>query len=250
MSNMKKFAPVIIVLVVFALLAGGGFYVYKSFFGAPKEVVEDEGPELDASLRPFVTITPTEDGHYMDLTISNINVPGAKKMEFELFYTTGEGNNQGTTGKVTLKGNDLVKNQILLGSESSGKFRYDQGVELGTLTIKFRDENGKNIGRTATTWRLQHGTRDLASSDGKFKYTLSEDSDAYFVTLITMGLPKQFDGTTSLESYGVFTSSEDPIAGTVSLGEGNLNMWNSQKEVWESVSNNLSENTGIFISSN
>lgn len=247
---MKKYLPVVIVLAVFAVGLGSAIFAYKQFNKSSALEVEDEGPELPASQRPYSSLTPTEDGHYMDLVISNINVPEAKKIEFELFYTTGEGNNQGTKGSVTLKGNDVVKNQILLGSESNGKFRYDTGVELGTLTIKFRDSSGKVIGRTATTWKLLSDTTDLTSSDGKFTYKLEETlDDTYFVVMPTLGLPGPLNVTAASESYGVFTSSEDEIAGKVTLGE-NLHRWDEEASEWVALEGTSSEDVGVFISSN
>lgn len=250
MKDFKKYLPVVIVLAVFAVGLGSAIFAYKQFNKTSSNEVEDEGPELPASQRPYASLTPTIDGHYMDLVISNINVPDAKKIEFELFYTTGEGNNQGTKGSVTLKGNDVVKNQILLGSESNGKFRYDTGVEIGTLTIKFRDASGKVIGRTATTWKLLSDTTDLASADGKFSYKL-EDSleDTFFVVMPTLGLPGPLNATAASEAYGVFTSSEDEVPGEVTLG-GSLHRWDDKASEWVALDGTSSDNVGVFISTN
>jgi len=69
-------------------------------------------------------------------------VTGAASMDYELIYSTSDGGQQGVPGTVKLTGTDIDR-PLLLGSESSGKYRYDAGVEQGTMTLKFRDASGK-----------------------------------------------------------------------------------------------------------
>lgn len=245
---MKKFTPVIVVLVIFALGLGGAVYAFRQFTKAPNQLEED-GPELPASQRPFSTLTPTEDGYYMDLVITNIDVPGAEKIVFEVFYTTAEGNNQGTRGELALKGDDTIRNQLLLGSESNGNFRFDEGVEMGTLTVKFRDNKGKVIGQTKTTWHMQENPTELTSADGKFAYTLDDEAEGFFVTMNTLGLPGDFNGVTSSESYGVFSHLEGNLPGEVSLS-GDVSRWDGEDGEWVSLGGTASEDIGVFISSN
>lgn len=122
-----------------------------------KQGPEDESdiavPEIPADQRPFVSLTPTDDGHWLNFVVSKINVKGAASMDYELVYSVKNGGQQGVPGTVKLDGSN-VERKLLLGSESSGKFRYDEGVETGTMTLRFRNSSGKLIGKLSTTFKL------------------------------------------------------------------------------------------------
>lgn len=239
---MKNKLPLILVaggaavlLLAFLMLRGRG--------GAKTE--EKDVPDLPFSQRPYTQLVPTEDGHYLNMIVSNINVPNAKSMDYELYYDTADGITQGVPGKVNLEGKNSVERELLLGSESSGKFRYDQGVDDGTLTLRFRDSGGKLIGKAAGQWKFVNNTDILESLDGKFSYKLDEESDAYFVIMPTFGLP----GTASFEvasgPYGVFSSVEDELPGTLTM-DGNAYYWDGSS--WITVSGS-SDNIGVFVTS-
>lgn len=242
--NSKKFLPFAILLVlVFGILA---FFVLKGR-GAKTEVVEEEAPELPVHMRPVTKLVPTEDGHYLTLIIENINVPGASLLEYELLYDTSDGIQQGIPGRVTLTGVQSVERELLLGSESSGKFRYDQGVDDGTLTIKFRDIDGKFVGKVKTTFKLYSGVNILTSADGKFSYTLEDESEDFFIVMETFGVPGSISDSVVSGPYGVFASTETPHPGTVSLGSNYL-MLNGNE--WAKLSSETSDDVGIFVGVN
>lgn len=229
-------AGAVVVLAVFLVLRGRG--------GAATE--EEDVPELPFSQRPFTQLVPTEDGHYLNMIISNINVPGAASMDYELYYGTAEGITQGVPGKVNLEGKKSVERELLLGSESSGKFRYDEGVDDGTLTLRFRDSGGKLIGKVAGQWAFLSDTDELKSLDGKFTYTLDESSEAFFVVMPTFGLPGSATGEVVTGPYGVFASEEGPFPGKVNLS-GNVFVWYGDS--WESLKG-TSDDLGVFITTN
>jgi len=228
---------VLVVLGAIAMRGGGG--------GSSSE--EDNVPELPFSQRPYTSLVPTEDGYYLRLIVENINVPSAASMDYELYYDTSEGITQGIPGKVNLDGKDSIERELLLGSESSGKFRYDEGVDDGTLTLRFRDSSGKLIGKVAGQWAFLSNTTELPSLDGKFKYTLEEAvEDVYFVVMPTFGLPGAASFEVASGPYGVFASQKGPYPGTVSLS-GTLYGWYGDS--WETLSGS-SDDTGVFVTSN
>jgi len=234
----KKYAPVLVLVAILILVVGIVFAV-RSRSTSDTEMEEENIPELAEHQRPFTTLTPTEDGHYLVLAVNDIDVPGASMMEYEIFYETAEGINQGVPGRVTLTGPQSVEREILLGSESSGKFRYDEGVDDGTLTLKFRDVDGKFIGKVKTTWRLYQGTQDLSSDDGALTYSLDDVSESYFVVMNTFGLPASFDGLTT-GPYGVFASDEEDHPGTL-----NSPFARFEDGQWSDVASSF-DNIGIF----
>lgn len=240
---MKSKLPIII-LILGVVLVGAIFMLRGRGGNTMNE--EEDAPELPVSQRPYTQLVPTEDGHYLTLIVSNINVPGAASMDYELYYDTAEGITQGVPGKVTLSSQESVERELLLGSESSGKFRYDEGVDDGTLTLRFRDEDGKMIGKVAGQWAFMNDTDTLASLDGKFTYKLDESSDAYFVVMPTFGLPSPAPADVEIGPYGVFSSTSDELSGTVTL-PGNVYSWDGSS--WNMVSGS-SDNIGVFISTN
>ena len=241
---MKDKKVLVIVGVVIAVLVLAVAIFMRGRGGATEEVEEENVPELPVHMRPVTRLVPTEDGHYLNLIVENISVPGASMMEYEILYDTAAGIQQGIPGRVTLADSgQSVERELLLGSESSGKFRYDEGVEDGTITLKFRDIDGKFIGKTETVWMLYSDTDTLSSQDGIFTYNLEESSEEFFVVMQTFGLPNPPEGN-PVGPYGVFSSSLVELPGGVRLsGE----VYILDGENWEPLDGNSSDNIGIFL---
>ena len=207
----------LIVVVVFILIKS----VKTST--APNAQSDANVPDLPQSQWPVVSLTPTDNpkvpgsiGHWLDFKVQKLNVPGAVSMDYELVYSTTDGGQQGVPGTVKLDGNDIDR-PLLLGSESSGKFRYDTGVEQGTMTLRFRDGNGKLIGKLSTDFHLQTGVTALTSVDGKFIYTLDKVAKGvFFVTMQTFAQPDASMVVVSQNGYSVFASDGKPHTGKVS----------------------------------
>jgi len=192
--NVKKLLPFILVIVAGILVVGGIFIVKKITQPATTDTTSQDDatvPELPDSEKPVAALVPTADGHYLTLKVDGIKVPGASSMDYDMLWKTNNAGveaTQGTSSTFKLDGQTSFNKDLLLGSESSGKFRYDKGVETGTLTLRFRDGNGKLLGKVTTDFRLQTGTTALSSVDGSFKYTLTKAATGvYFVTMQSFG---------------------------------------------------------------
>jgi hypothetical protein len=177
------------------------------------EVVDDSAslPEVAFNNRPFASLTPTTDGHYINLKIDKITLPKVSSLDYELLYSLPDGRTQGVPGTVELAGQTSFERKLLLGSESSGKFRYDEGVEEGSLTVRLRDSKGKLLAKFSTKWHLQSTDEELTSIDQNFVYKLDKKPKGmFFVTMETFGLMDS--SITSVESgpYGVFSSESLP----------------------------------------
>lgn len=220
---MKKYLPLILIGVGVLIVGIVIFAIVRGSKGKNEEVAEENIPELPQSQWPVVTLTPTNnpdvkgsEGHWLDFKVQKINVPGAASMDYLLVYNTSDGGQQGVPGSVKLTGADLER-KLLMGSESSGKFRYDAGVERGTMTITFRGEDGKSMGKLSTDFHLQSGVTELTSVDGKFTYTLEKVAKAvFFVTMNTFLQPEASDYVVWQNGYGVFASDGKPHPGKVS----------------------------------
>jgi hypothetical protein len=176
----------------------------------------------------------------LDITKLQID---ASSLDYELLYKLPDGRTQGVPGSIDLKGETSIERKLLLGSESSGKFRYDEGVKNGTLTLRFRNDKGQLLAKFATDFSLLTGTKTLASSDGNFKVTFaSAPSNAYFVVMQTFGLPKEAPGNVTSGPYGLFSSSSSSYKGSVEIS-GSPYYYNGTS--WVAVPSSLS--SGVFI---
>jgi hypothetical protein len=210
----KKYLPLLLLGIgVLVLIL---VFVFIKNFSKEKGVVDEEvAIEIAFKDRPVASLTPSEDGHWLNLKVDKIKVAKSSSLDYELLYTLPDGRTQGVPGTVDLKGKTSFERKLLLGSESSGKFRYDEGVKEGSLTVRIRDSKGKLLAKFSTKWHLQSNETDLTSVDGNFKYTLTgKPKGMFFVTMETFGLPsyEETDLPASVESgpYGVFSSSELP----------------------------------------
>lgn len=242
---MKRFLPLILFLVGVIVLIGV-FVVLKR--GSNKqETSEDEGSLIEVSLsdRPLTSLTPSSDGHWLKLKIEKIKI-SASSLDYELLYSLPDGRTQGVPGTINLKGETSIERDLLLGSESSGKFRYDEGVEEGTLTLRFRNDKGKLITKFSTKFHLESGVKSLSSIDGKFSFELAKTaSKVFFVTMETFGIPEEAPVSVKTGPLGVFASGKGPYAGKVSLKGGKIFVY--QAGTWEEVTGGESSDIGIFI---
>jgi hypothetical protein len=218
----KKFLPLILIGSGIIILLLAVFFVAKGMKSktSPSTETETKVSVLPESEWPVVTLAPTNnpqvkgsDGHWLNFKVQKIDVPGATSMDYLLVYSTSDGGQQGVPGTVKLTGTEIER-KLLLGSESSGKFKYDAGVEEGTMTITFRDAKGKSIGKLSTDFHLQSGTTSLSSVDGKFTYTLDKTATGvFFVTMPTFLQPEASEYVVWQNGYGVFASDGKAHAG-------------------------------------
>lgn len=216
---MKKYLPIILFLLGIGIVLAVYFLVIKKPVKAP---VEEASSQIEVALedRPVVSLTPSADGHWLTLFIDKIKID-AETLDYELLYDLPDGRTQGVPGSLTLAGQTKIEKKLLMGSESSGKFRYDEGVEQGDITIRFRNDKGKLLIKFATKFHLQSGVKELTSADGNFSFIFDKKpSKAFFVTMETFGLPAQAgvpEGSVSSVAsgpYGIFTSDASLASGT------------------------------------
>lgn len=226
------------------------FFIVRNKLQKPV-VEEEESALIEVSLeeRPVVSLTPTEDGHYLNLLVDKILID-AESMDYELLYTTGTGLTQGVPGMVVLGGRDSFEAELLLGSESSGKFRYDEGVEDGTLTLKFRNDKGKLLVKFSTDFHLQSEVSQLTSLDGEFSYEFDKTPDGFFVTMETFGIPDNSPKEIVMGPYGIFASGSSKMAGSAKMGSYEVyrhvtgTRWSVHKS-----GDDFTTDTGIFVGS-
>lgn len=233
---------------ILAIVGIVGFIYARSRPVETEEVVEVEEmvPELPFDQRPVITLTPRSDGHWLKLSISGLSrVPGATTMDFDFKYEVPGKPDQGTSARlVKLSGLTVYERDILLGSESSGKFRYDEGVERGTISVRFRDSSRKLVGGVTTDFRLYGATTtDLVSKDESFTYKLATmPKKGYFVVIPTVGMPEGLQGV-SISPIGVF-ASESAVKYPGVVNYTSAKRYSGGK--WEDLKSSNSSDLGIF----
>jgi len=90
-----------------------------------------------------VLLKPKSENKAVSLTISGLPI-GIESVEYELTYTTAGGLPRGVLGKISVKENqkEISRDDIVLGTCSSGKCVYDLGVKAIDLSLKFNSITG------------------------------------------------------------------------------------------------------------
>ena len=241
----KKYLPIIVIIVGLGILTSA-ILVIRARNTAPT-TKEGQATTKEVALedRPIASLVPSADGHWLKLSISKIQVK-AETMDYELLYQLPDGRTQGVPGTITLKDEETIERDLLLGSESSGRFRYDEGVSEGSLTLRFRDGKGKLITKFTTKFRLQSGDKELTSVEGGFTYTISKaPGKDFFVTMGTFGIPADVPGEVASGPFGIFSSATSAVPGSVTLGTGPIYRADGSK--WQKLEGGNSSDIGIFI---
>lgn len=234
----------IILLFVGVLVIGGIFLLIKGRNAGTSVDDEETVAEIPLDQRPVVSLIPFTDEHgqWVKLTITDIKLKTASLDYLMTYKVEGDTGEQGVPGTIKLNGLTNIERKFYLGSESSGKFRQDKWIGPGELSLKFRDTNGKLVGKLLDDFIIYRpGQTSLKSADGKFAFTLDKSSEtAYAIVMTSFGLPANAPGTPSVGPYGVF-SSESGLTGSAKPA---TNFWNGTS--WAGVSG--STTPGIFIS--
>lgn len=245
---MKKFLPLILFVIGIVVVIGAILFVRSRLGASMGGGGSSSLPEVKLSDRPIASLTPSVDGHWLDLKIDKIKISAAS-MDYELLYQLPNGTTQGVPGTIALKGQTQIERNLLLGSESSGKYRYDVGVKSGTLTISFRDSQGNLLAKFSTDFSLLSAANTLTTTDGNFSVVFTTAPAGYFVVMQTFGVNANPPSNVSIGPYGLFASSMSVPAGTVTLnGAKNIYRWTGS--TWTNNVNGSAFGAGIFIGTN
>ena len=241
---MKKYLPFILLALGIIIAVVTVVLIVRKNKKEPA-VEKETLVELPLIERPVASLTPSADGHWLTLRVEKLK-SSLTSMDYELLYELPDGRTQGVPGSVKLNGLTYIERKLLLGSESSGKFRYDEGVKEGTLTLRFRNEAGKLVNKYSTKFALLSKTKELVSVDEKFGYTTNTlNSKDFFVVMETFGVPSEVTGTLASGPFGVFSSAAAGVSGTVKL-EGTT-IYKGTTSTWQKIEAGKSADIGIFV---
>jgi len=245
--------------IKFLLLAIFSLFLVGCGRSQPKDPKPEPKPKLisQADL-PTVFLTPYVDKHRLDITISNIKAP---RMDYQIIYTANINGNQVERGfggrDIKVNSNQLIregKDAVVFGSESSGKFKYDEGVKNGSIEITYRDDKGKVTGRASSDWVIYDSSEKIKAStaDGKITFTPDLKTKATVLLMNTLGLPSSLDGNPVFGPYGIFTSNNQKIGGTVTIVSGSqedINLFSFYQEAgrWKNTALQLKPESQTII---
>ena len=146
---------------------------------------------LSDDQKPYISLTPQADGHRLNLKISNIP-ESIKEIEYDLIYTAKDENieiEKGVGGTAKIEGTSMDR-ELLLGTESctSGcKYKYDEGITGGTLSLSFITADGQSASYEApfvllTSADIKSKGLSLETENFSIKASVSSKSD-YFVLI-------------------------------------------------------------------
>lgn len=250
---MKRNLPVIVLVLIILGLTTGAFWFLRSPSDSEKEDgtsvgKKDEIVVRDLSLneRPYVTLVPGTSCEY-ELNVTRI-ISGVKSLEYEIVYKVDGGVTQGVPGNVNLNGKTSLVREVLFGTESSGHRRCDKGVRDGSITIKYRDSDGKLIAKTEGMFTVLEGSAK-ADVEG-FSVDFGKTPIGKVVVMNTIGLPGKVEGSVNGGPFGVFGSSKSKISASVDLpGVGDIQFWNGTKWTALTKSNITALGTLVKVSS-
>ena len=133
---------------VFLILIGGGYYLYSANTSVkPQEVAPQVQEEVVPTIKPDdlgLTFTARSDKKAVKFVIANIK--DITSVDYEISYTAKGSIPRGAIGHVEVKtGDKTVETKFIdLGTCSSGKCKYDEGVTSVKLVLKITKTDSKN----------------------------------------------------------------------------------------------------------
>ena len=254
--------------IVFCILLLLFVFVFKKSSGVdnevpvPEPVIITERPiEESIGERPYVSLVPTADGHWVNLEIKNF-AKGVRSFEYDLIYFAdfeGSKIERGvTTGgvPVELSGSDFSK-KILFGSASCTtgvcKYKYDENVTEGSLILNINLD--KEVDHYETTYRIQKGSEGkegLTTGDGAFSFVSSNlKTKNLYLTISSVGVPVMLPVELVPKSvpYAIFPTITEKGTVTVKtpLSSGAIYAFNGKS--WQKLPTTFSEGEATAQSS-
>lgn len=215
---MKK----IFIIIPLIILVIGGFLVLRKPKRQEEKVETPKGIEqinvLAIAERPYMTLAPSSDGHFLNLVI--VDPKEFRSVDYEFEYQAGT-SIKGGIGSFDLTEAPPYEKEQLLGTKSKDDYYFDENVSGGSFTFRF--SNGKRVALKAD-FTLQNAGEQLgkfSSRDLKVSLDVGKTglpSSTFMVTTQTMGLPAQVEGEVLVGPYGFFSSGKSGVkAGTLTF---------------------------------
>lgn len=142
---MKKIWIVVISLITTGLII---FLIKTQITPSPKKSEEVPTPTIAYPTITDdikITLSAKNNNRIVILKIDGLS-PDFESVDYELTYLTGAGLPRGVLGNIVLQGEkEIIRDDIVLGTCSSGNCVYDTGVSKVDLSLKFNSEEKSYI---------------------------------------------------------------------------------------------------------
>lgn len=212
--------------------------------------------------RPYVTLTSTSDGHWVTLEIKRISKE-MTGLEYELTYFAEVEASKIERGvssggqPVELNGATEFSKKILFGSAScttgTCKYKYDENVSEGMLTVKLRSKSGTE--KYDSAYRIQKGKEakeGFGVGDGVFAFISSSlPANTLYLTISTIGVPSSLPEGVVAKTvpYGIFpaVSGKGTVTFKTSLAAANIYAFNGK--IWTKLATTVANGSATAESS-
>lgn len=149
MQNKNVYIP--LGVVIFLIVAGGGYFLFFSNTSKAPEQVSQEEDQQEEVVVPTIspddlglTFQARNDKRAVKFTIAEIK--GIQAVDYEISYLAKGDIPRGAIGHIEVKPGDkrIETNYIDLGTCSSGRCKYDEGVREVKLILKIVKTDGKS----------------------------------------------------------------------------------------------------------
>ena len=143
---MKRIAIAALILVF--VLIGGIALLGRNKTASNEETLLPTPTAVLPTVSSDVKVEMIPSNGNKSITVKISGIPdGTNSIEYELTYLTGDGLPRGVLGKIELQNGEreITRDEIVLGTCSSGKCVYDTGVEKIDLSLKFNGEKQVSV---------------------------------------------------------------------------------------------------------
>lgn len=238
----KKF---LIIGAIVLLLVVGGVFAMKMTSKKPatdqttqkKKTVLEPKNILEFALRPYIKLTPTADGHNLEIAIVDVKKP-ATEVEYELEYQSGT-LLQGFQEVIKLDSLP-AKTTKLFGSKSAGgAVTYHEDIKGGSLQARFIGQENYVLKQDWRYFDNKDKATEFSSKDAKFQITsLDLKTNRLLIVYNTPGIPAGLDKTPVSDPYSLTSATTLKGEGTVSIRaneEGELAIWGFDGTKWTNL---------------
>jgi hypothetical protein len=159
----------LIIVILIGVFAFGAGKKPVAATPSPSPVIPEKVNTMPVEKRPYLTLTPTNKGRSLILSLFTLNTP-VKKAEFEVEYQSGT-LLQGFGGKLNTDKLPDVQEFLLGSCSAGGKCSYSEDVTGGVLTVRLTDTEKLTLKNEWSFLENTEKTDTITSRDGKFVMT-------------------------------------------------------------------------------
>ena len=204
---MKKKLPIII-LVAILVLGSGAFLLLRKDKNVEEEAtvtkkkISQPVNIIEVSDRPYMTLEPSSDGHYITIGVEEIK-KDANSLNYEMEYQTGS-MLQGFQGLLTLDSFPVSEKKLFGSRSAGGSVTYHEDIKGGNLLAEF---DGADDYAVKSAWRyFTNSDNETKFSSQDTKFSIANDDLAkysYVVIYNSPGYPGEIKAELASDPYVV-----------------------------------------------